>query len=137
MTSHDWRMLAVIGVSALCGRGLISMLQESPWPIESFEFASPDIPVEVLEFTVESRVVRPEVAMLWWRSHPPIRTSGLGAVEFGRPNKKSLWRRSSEPLDFLDRTPPFETPRSIGWESVTFSLHDREREGGECGRLRR
>ena len=95
MNGHDLKMLAVIGISGVCGMGLTSALLQGLGPVEEVEFVIADVTWESPEVAVETKEIGPEVAMWWWTKEAPMRTSGLGSVKIVRPTEPSLWKSTS------------------------------------------
>jgi len=99
MNGHDLRALAVIGISALGGMGLTSVLLQRSGEVERVE-------LKVTE-------VAPEAAIRWWATEAPIRYSGLGAIEKGRKPGLFVLRRRPVSIDLADHSPSFRLPGSF------------------------
>jgi len=100
MSDLDLKVLAVIGISALTGMGLTSMLFQRSGEVESLDPEVKVIGVEVESVEVEGEWVEPEiaenapqVAIRWFEPEAPIRIWGFGGIRPIRNPSPALWHR--------------------------------------------
>jgi hypothetical protein len=104
MNGHDLKVLAMIGISALGGMGLTSVLLQRSGEGERVES------VERVEVKVTEEV--PGAAIRWWATGAPIRYSGLGAIEKGRNPGPFVLKRRPARMGLGAPLLSFRPPRS-------------------------
>jgi hypothetical protein len=111
MNGLDLKVLAVIGISALTGMVLTSMLFQRSGEVESLD---PD--VKIIEIEVESGEVVPEWSFRWRTTEAPIWFSGPGSAKPIRNPSPSLWNRRTAPTGLPGFGSSFFTRFPSTWE---------------------